>query len=362
MDSEIGRTASLPFRISVVARLAFTASMPDQSYVVGTAIEPLALPEATGGVPPVTYVLGLDVPPGLQFDAGTLTGTPTEARTYPMGYLATDAIGDTALIRFRILVTSAAEPLAFVGSVSDQSYVVGTAIDVLPLPEAYGGTPPLTYEIIGRPKPPPGLKFTYDSGSGTHFLEGTPTEAGEYRMTYKVTDANGEQAELPFTVTVTEPDGAGGDYRISGAMAAEGFQHDRSEESTECSTPSWYAATKKFYPNEYGQYPDDEMVAFQLSVLDACKAGASDPKLCGGLVLFGGCDRGKCGGSCGVLAITSAHGSPKSASVCPRHMVTRHAFSREEGIATLAKAKRAILESSICTENECEIVYEQCAF
>ncbi len=67
----------------------------DRMYTVGTAIDALTLPEATGGNAPLTYSLSPDVP-GLSFDAAArrLTGTPTAAGSYAMSYTVTDVDGD----------------------------------------------------------------------------------------------------------------------------------------------------------------------------------------------------------------------------------------------------------------------------
>ena len=77
----------------------------DRTYTVGTAIDALTLPEATGGNPPLTYSLSPDVP-GLSFDAAArgLTGTPTEAGSYAMSYTATDADGDLHTLHFTVEV------------------------------------------------------------------------------------------------------------------------------------------------------------------------------------------------------------------------------------------------------------------
>ena len=60
-------------------------AIANQVYTVGTAIDPLVLPEATGGDAPITYnVLGL--PAGLEFDPATrtLSGTPTAVTDGPV--------------------------------------------------------------------------------------------------------------------------------------------------------------------------------------------------------------------------------------------------------------------------------------
>ncbi|MYE00014.1 MAG: hypothetical protein F4Y03_01870 [Alphaproteobacteria bacterium] len=87
------------------------ATIPDQSYMEGVRIAPLVLPAATGGNGPLAYTLtgpgGAPLPPGLSFDAATLTlsGTPTRplART-TCTYAATDADGDIATLAFAITV------------------------------------------------------------------------------------------------------------------------------------------------------------------------------------------------------------------------------------------------------------------
>ena len=77
----------------------------DQTYTVGTAVDALSLPEATGGNPPLTHSLSPDVP-GLNFDAAarTLMGTPTAAGSYAMSYTATDVDGDLYTLHFTIEV------------------------------------------------------------------------------------------------------------------------------------------------------------------------------------------------------------------------------------------------------------------
>ena len=88
-----------------------TAPNPDdRTYRAGTAIEPLTLPEATGGNGTLRYSLSPDVP-GLSFETGVrrLTGTPTAAGAWNMTYTVTDADGDTDTLSFTITVEAAEE-------------------------------------------------------------------------------------------------------------------------------------------------------------------------------------------------------------------------------------------------------------
>ena len=93
--------------------------------------------------------------------------------------------------------------LSFDGTVSSQTYEVGTAIEPLPLPRAKGGKGPWAYTCALTPisvdqsaRGIPGLECHELT------LTGTPTLVGTYRVTVRVTDANDDTAELTFTVTV----------------------------------------------------------------------------------------------------------------------------------------------------------------
>ena len=89
--------------------------------------------------------------------------------------------------------------LAFVAKVEAQTYTAGTAIDPLVLPEAVGGTSPLTYAVSSLPA---GLSFD----SATRTISGTPSAAtdGAFPVVYQVTDADGQVVALTFSITVNK--------------------------------------------------------------------------------------------------------------------------------------------------------------
>ena len=78
----------------------------DRTYAAGTAIDPLTLPEATGGTGTLRYNLSPNLP-GLSFNAAVrqLTGTPSTPGTYAMTYTVTDEDGDTDNLGFTITVS-----------------------------------------------------------------------------------------------------------------------------------------------------------------------------------------------------------------------------------------------------------------
>ncbi|MDE0107371.1 MAG: putative Ig domain-containing protein [Bryobacterales bacterium] len=96
----------------------------DRTYTVGTAIDALTLPEATGGNPQLTYSLSPDVP-GLSFDAAArrLTGTPAATGLYAMSYTVTDVDGDLYTIRFTIEVDAGEVDTAVSGGTDGDCYV-----------------------------------------------------------------------------------------------------------------------------------------------------------------------------------------------------------------------------------------------
>ncbi len=93
-------------------RPAFPAAarIADQRYAERQPIEPLTLPEASGGDGALTYALAPELPVGLRFDAATrvLHGTPrVSSPTTAFTYSATDEDGDGASLNFAITVLAA---------------------------------------------------------------------------------------------------------------------------------------------------------------------------------------------------------------------------------------------------------------
>ena len=194
---------------------AFASEIGDQAYTAGTAITALELPEATGGEGDVKYRV-FDLPAGLAFDDSTRTieGTPEAATggAVEVTALAQDGAGAAATLTFSITVNP---PLSFgagfgaaAGKANPASeheasgaipIVLGEELN-LTLPEVSGGTPPLTYSVLGLPS---GLSFDPE----TRTISGTPEAVtdGAVEVIYMVTDVNGSSKGLPFLVAVIPP-------------------------------------------------------------------------------------------------------------------------------------------------------------
>ena len=196
--------------------LAFAAdaAIDDQVYTTGTAIADLVLPAASGGTGELTYSVSA-LPAGLAFDAATrtLSGTPTAATdgAVDVVYTVTDEDGTTDALTFTITVnerptfddffnlfgSSKVVPTASHGVTEIREFIVGQRVEGLVLPEASGGTAPLTYSL--SPALPAGLAFD----AVTRTIEGTPRAAAETVYTYAVTDANGASASLSLQTLPT---------------------------------------------------------------------------------------------------------------------------------------------------------------
>ena len=176
-----------------------SASVPDQSYTEGTEITPLELPMARGGDGRLFYALSPVLPEGLTLNRRVrrLSGTPTTpqaARQYT--WTATDADGDEDELTFTVTVVPDRPSFDNV-SVPDQSYTEGTAITPLVLPKATGGNNPLTYTLT--PSLPNGLTLN----EVTRRLSGNPiSPQAATRYTWTVTDADGDEATLTFTIAI----------------------------------------------------------------------------------------------------------------------------------------------------------------
>ncbi len=135
------------------------ASVADQSWTKGTAIDALTLPEAMGGSGTVTYSLSKDLPAGLSFDPATraVTGTPTAASgASAYTYSATDGT-ETATLQFKIQVTQVSGSDDVTTQIAGCNYLTPTNVQV-----AASSDP--SYKLFAL-----SVKFTLSfAGSKTH--------------------------------------------------------------------------------------------------------------------------------------------------------------------------------------------------
>ncbi|MYC72416.1 MAG: T9SS type A sorting domain-containing protein [Gemmatimonadetes bacterium] len=200
--------------------LAFAdnTTIPNQEYTAGQAISPLVLPAASGGTAPLTYSVSA-LPAGLVFDSATRTisGTPEtvdSAVSVIVIYTVIDSAGSAVALTFTITINKELDLgdlgdfFNFFGSgkvvptdshdlAAIREFVVGQRVEGIVLPEASGGTAPLTYSL--SPALPAGLAFD----AFTRTIAGTPSAEGATVYTYTVTDANGATASLALQTLPT---------------------------------------------------------------------------------------------------------------------------------------------------------------
>ena len=200
-----GDVVTLMFTLEVIADPVPTfgeTTIAAQSYRQHREIDPLTLPQASGGDGTLTYALTPDLPAGLSFDAETriVSGTPTEAMgetTYTL--TVTDSNGDVVTLRFPLEIPDLM-PSFGETTIAAQSYLVNQPIASLTFPQASGGDGSLVYILL--PFPPNGLQFDSD----TRTLSGTPSQAltaTEY--TFSALDTDGDVVSLSFLLAVQMP-------------------------------------------------------------------------------------------------------------------------------------------------------------
>ena len=191
---------SLMFSITVEANPApvfAVTSIPTQTYIANSPIEPLTLPVATGGNGASTYTLTPALPTGLTFDgtARTITGTPTTVAVATMyTYTAGDSDGsaagtDVVSLMFSITVEANTAPVFSATSPFEPSETIAqNRMVTLTLPAATGGNGPIIYTLAASPALPAGLTFD----AATRVITGTPEDiVAEMDYTYTAADSDG---------------------------------------------------------------------------------------------------------------------------------------------------------------------------
>ncbi len=148
---------------------------------------------ATGGTPPYTWQLtGSTLSVGLTLStSGTFSGTPVTAGSFTYQVVVTDSAQGSASGSFTIRIN----PALVITTTSLPSGTVGTSYTATTL-AATGGTPPYTWSLASGALPG-GL-----SVSSAGVISGTPTAAGTFSVTLKVTDSAQATATQSYSVTV----------------------------------------------------------------------------------------------------------------------------------------------------------------
>ncbi len=155
------------------------------------------LPAATGGTGPLRYTLvrnnGGGLPDGLSFNANSrvLSGfplTPQNGMAYT--YTVTDADERTATLGFSIFIRENLDPYFLVRSFPQQTYTVGTPVNVT-LPRAMGGAGGVTYGLLQlRVRGPQLADFGLSLNPDTGVLTGTPSATGSNTFIYRALAKN----------------------------------------------------------------------------------------------------------------------------------------------------------------------------
>ncbi len=139
---------------------------------------------ASGGVAPYSFSVTGALPPGLSLTTGgVLSGTPTASGTSTFTVLATDSSGGAGPHTGAQSYTLSTSAGPSIDQTSVPAATVGSAYSTTL--SATGGTAPYSFALVSGALPA-GIVFS----SGGAF-SGTPTHAGSFALTVRVTDSNG---------------------------------------------------------------------------------------------------------------------------------------------------------------------------
>jgi hypothetical protein len=149
---------------------------------------------ASGGTTPYAWSVNAGtLPPGIALSsAGVLSGTPTTSGSYSFSVNVIDKNGGISTASITLVVGTGLT-LTFTPPPGGQVAVPYSN----PLTAA-GGTKPYTWSVSAGTLP---TGITLDTSSGV--LAGTPTTAGTFSFTVKVTDATGMTATKATSLTIT---------------------------------------------------------------------------------------------------------------------------------------------------------------
>jgi hypothetical protein len=208
VTNSTSQTASANLTLTVQPPISIMDNVPTSfQFIVGIAyVEPpngnnSITFQASGGTAPYTWS-ATGLPAGLSFDhsSGIIIGTPTQPGTFPAVITATDSTGRTGTANFSLvavttplLITPATLPAGTVGVAYSQFLNAG------------GGSN-AGYQWTVQGSLPPGLTATTPSGcapaTGCFLFSGTPTQAGTFNFTVKVTDSLNDTLQPSYSIII----------------------------------------------------------------------------------------------------------------------------------------------------------------
>jgi hypothetical protein len=154
-------------------------------------------------------IISGSLPPGLSMPAsygasGTIVaGTPTQQGTFPFTVAGVDNAGQPLQQAYSITINQPL-PLTIVLPASGSTLPDGTV--GTPYAQNFflsGGVAPYTWSVASGQLPPGlGLVSTDAPTDNNNQLAGTPTTAGKFKFTMKVTDSSGQSATQQFRLTI----------------------------------------------------------------------------------------------------------------------------------------------------------------
>ena len=152
---------------------------------------------------PVQFkVVDGQIPPGTQLftqgvSSGGITGTPTTEGVFAFTLQVRDATGTKDTESFSITINP---PRPLVITNQSDTLSSGTVGEVYCCGNLFadGGVPDYTWSLVSGSLPP-GLQLSRSPGR----ITGTPTAAGTFTFTVRVTDSRGAFAERTFSITIS---------------------------------------------------------------------------------------------------------------------------------------------------------------
>jgi hypothetical protein len=193
LTDSLGANATRAFDLVIADILTIaTSSLSDGSVNTSYSV---AL-TASGGTVPYTWAIIAGVLPSgvsINENTGLLSGIPTESGVFYFVGRVTDYDGHTATKTFSLTISD-----LNIASATLADGTIDTAYTATL--QASGGNSPYTWVVINGTLPP-GIGLESDTG----VISGTPTAAGSYGFTVRVTDAGGKTASKTLSILVAAP-------------------------------------------------------------------------------------------------------------------------------------------------------------